>query len=119
MMRNFDEHREPERTEAEVIPFEGRKPEMEDSQSLLPRQQCDELQSRWNAIQASFVDEPSRAVQDADALVSNAVRQLSEAFTNQKQQLEKQWSRGDDVSTEDLRVALQRYRTFFSRLLSV
>ncbi len=118
-MRNFDEPLEPEVTEAEIISFESRKSAPVDSQSLLPKQQCDELQSRWNAIQTSFVDEPSRAVKDADALVAGAVRQISEAFTDQRQQLEKQWSRGEDVSTEDYRLALQRYRAFFSRLLSV
>jgi len=118
-MRNFDEPLKPENNEAEVIPFDNRKPAMEDSQALLPRQQCDALQSRWNSIQAGFVDEPRRAVKDADALVASAIQQISSAFADQRKQLEKQWSDGEDVSTEDRRLALQRYRTFFSKLLSV
>jgi hypothetical protein len=114
MMRNSNEPLKSERTEAEVIPFESRRPE-----SLLPRDQIEELRSRWSAIQTGFIDEPSRAVKDADELVGSAIRQISEAFADQKQQMETQWSRGDDVSTEELRLTLQRYRSFFSRLLSI
>jgi hypothetical protein len=118
-MRNFDAPLEPENTEAEVIPFQRNRVEPEASQSLLPRLPIGDLHTRWDAIQASFVDEPGRAVKDADALVATTIQQISEAFANERQQLEKQCSRGDDVSTEDLRLALQRYRTLFSRILSV
>ncbi len=118
-MKNFDEPRRPETTEAEIIPFESRRPESENPQSLLPKRQIEELQSRWNTIQTAFIDEPSRAVKDADERVASAIQQISEAFADQRGQLEKQWSRGDDISTEDLRLALQRYRSFFSRLLSI
>jgi len=58
-------------------------------------------------------------VKDADALVASATKQIADAFANQKGELEKQWSRGDQVSTEELRITLQQYRTFFSRLLSI
>jgi hypothetical protein len=85
----------------------------------MPKHQIDELQARWNAIQTSFIDEPRGAVKDADALVASAIRNISEAFADQRSQLEKQWSRGDEISTEDFRIALQRYRSFFSRLLSI
>jgi hypothetical protein len=118
-MRNLDEPLKPENTEAEVIPFESRRPESENPQGLLPKRQIDDLQSRWNAIQTGFIDEPSRAVHDADELVNSAIQQISTAFAEQRKQLEKQWSRGDDTSTEDLRLALQRYRSFFSRLVSI
>lgn len=74
---------------------------------------------RWTDIQASFVDEPRRAVQQADALVSDVIQRITENFTNERAQLERQWDRGGDVSTEDLRQALQRYRAFFSRLLAL
>jgi hypothetical protein len=74
--------------------------------------------SRWEQIQGGFVDEPRRAVEEADALVAELMQQLAESFSQEREQLENQWDRGDDVSTEDLRLALQRYRSFFDRLLS-
>jgi hypothetical protein len=77
------------------------------------------LQSRWNSIQTGFVDEPRRSVENADALVATAMKRLAEIFAAERSRLEGQWDRGDNISTEDLRLALQRYRSFFTRLLSV
>jgi hypothetical protein len=76
------------------------------------------FQQRWQEIQTRFVDEPRGAVEDADGLVANLMQQLAEGFAKERERLEAQWGRGEDISTEDLRVALQRYRTFFQRLLS-
>jgi hypothetical protein len=70
-------------------------------------------------VQTSVVDEPRRAVEQADALVSDVIQRIGDSFGRERSQLEQQWDRGDNVSTEDLRQALQRYRSFFSRLLSV
>jgi hypothetical protein len=78
----------------------------------------DRLRSRWQEVQAAFVDERRSAVKEADALVAELMRRLAETFSQERQQLESQWDRDGDVSTEDLRVALQRYRSFFDRLLS-
>ena len=86
---------------------------------LLAGDVVSELRTRWTDIQAGFVDEPRRAVEQADSLVAEAIKRLAETFANERNQLEGQWDRGGDVSTEDLRQALQRYRSFFSRLLSV
>jgi hypothetical protein len=86
---------------------------------LLAGDVVNQLRTRWTDIQAGFVDEPRRAVEQADALVAEAIKRLAETFANERNQLEGQWDRGSDVSTEDLRQALQRYRSFFSRLLSV
>jgi hypothetical protein len=77
-----------------------------------------ELRSRWSNIQAGFVDEPRRSVEQADQLVATAMQRLAEGFANERASLEKQWDSGDSVSTEDLRLALQRYRTFFGRVLN-
>ena len=80
----------------------------------------DELQSilgRWKDIQAEFVDEP-RAVQDADALVADLMQRLARMFASERGQLESRWASGDDVSTEELRRGLRRYRSFFERLLA-
>jgi hypothetical protein len=79
----------------------------------------DNFNSRWTQVQTSFVDEPRRAVEQADALVSDVIQRIGDSFGRERSQLEQQWDRGDNVSTEDLRQALQRYRSFFSRLLSV
>jgi hypothetical protein len=76
------------------------------------------FQSRWEEIQVRFVDEPRGAVEDADALVATVMQRLAEGFAQERERLEAQWGRGEDISTEDLRVALQRYRSFFQRLLS-
>jgi hypothetical protein len=70
-------------------------------------------------IQAGFVDEPRHAVEQADNLVATTMKRLAEMFSAERSKLESQWDRGDDVSTEDLRLALQRYRSFFHWLLSI
>ncbi|MGE5114182.1 MAG: hypothetical protein ACM3JB_25250, partial [Acidobacteriaceae bacterium] len=77
-----------------------------------------DLRGRWSNVQTGFVDEPRRAVEEADKLVAAVMKRLAEGFANERSGLEKQWARGDNVSTEDLRVALQRYRSFFDRLLN-
>ena len=86
---------------------------------LLPAEQSDQFEQRWSEIQTSFVDEPRRAVEQADTLVAELMQELASGFSETRGKLEAQWdNEGDDVSTEDLRVALTRYRSFFNRLLS-
>ena len=75
--------------------------------------------TRWDAIQTGFVDQPRAAVEQADALVVEMLKRLTDGFGNERAKLESQWSRGQEVSTEDLRIALKRYRSFFERLLSI
>jgi hypothetical protein len=87
-------------------------------ESLLPADQSQRFTSHWEEIQASFVDQPRQAVEQADALVADLMQRLAASFSNERERLEGHWDRGDDVSTEDLRVALTRYRSFFDRLLS-
>jgi hypothetical protein len=70
-------------------------------------------------LQASFVDDPKRCVQQADGLVEEVVQRLTASFAQARSRLDEQWSQGHDASTEDLRLALQRYRDFFQRLLTV
>lgn len=86
--------------------------------TLLPSEERQSLTSRWEAVQVGFVDEPRRSVTEADQLVAEIMSRLTETFAKERSRLEALWDRGDDVSTEDLRVALQRYREFFQRLLS-
>jgi hypothetical protein len=86
---------------------------------LFSESEMGDFQSQWGHIQTGFVDEPRRTVEDADKLVAAVMQRLAEGFANERSGLEKQWDSGDNVSTEDLRVALQRYRSFFDRLLKL
>ena len=85
--------------------------------SYLPRQASTQATERWQQIQAEFVDDPRKSVTEAHQLVSELVQRIVDSFTQERSDLEHQWSKGNDASTEDLRVCLQRYRAFFSRLL--
>ena len=107
---DHDDGVQPDSTRAEAAASDG--------DSLLPADMDATFQQRWKEIQTRFVDEPRGAVEDADSLVATLMQQLAEGFAKERERLEAQWGRGEDISTEDLRVALQRYRTFFQRLLS-
>ena len=86
---------------------------------MFPEKEANDFRTRWTGIQTGFVDEPRRSVEQADALVAEVIKRLANSFAEERSKLEGQWGRGDDVSTEDLRVALRRYRSFFDRLLNV
>jgi uncharacterized protein (DUF2267 family) len=90
----------------------------DEREPLLPGEQSDRFTAQWQEIQASFVDRPRESVEQADTLVADLMQRLAAGFSDERERLEAQWDRGDDVSTEDLRVALTRYRSFFDRLLS-
>jgi hypothetical protein len=89
-----------------------------DVAAILADEDAGGFRSRWNEIQVRFVDEPRGSVEKADGLVAEMTGRLTKMFSEERTRLEGQWERGDDVSTEDLRIALQRYRSFFDRLLS-
>jgi hypothetical protein len=91
----------------------------EDGTQLFPPDERQDLESRWNDVQSRFVDEPRTSVEEANELVGELMERLVSGFQAERTELEEQWDRGDEVTTEDLRVALQRYRTFFARLLEV
>jgi hypothetical protein len=78
-----------------------------------------ELRTQWHVIQTGFVDEPRRSVEQADELVAKLMQQLAQSFSDQRKNLERQWDHAEKISTEDLRLALRRYRSFFERLLSI
>jgi hypothetical protein len=86
---------------------------------LFPPEMSEGYRARWGGIQTGFVDEPRKAVEEADTLVAEVMKGLAEAFADERRQLESQWERAEHVSTEDLRQAMRRYRSFFERLLSV
>jgi hypothetical protein len=86
--------------------------------ALLPADVNRDFQGRWENLQTAFVDEPRQTVEQADQLVAEVMQRLAEGFAAERERLEQQWGRGEDISTEDLRITLQRYRAFFQRLLS-
>ncbi|ORW91929.1 hypothetical protein AWB92_16920 [Mycobacterium sp. IEC1808] len=88
-------------------------------ESLFADDELADLRARWAGVQAAFVDDPRDCVQKADVLVSDLVDQLTSGFAHARSRLEEQWARGEEASTEDLRVALMHYREFFERLLAV
>jgi hypothetical protein len=97
---------------------EDREDRDEPDGGLFSQDRSEDYRRRWDEIQARFVDDPREAVQRADELVSEVTRSLVSSFQDERGRLEDQWASGGDASTEDLRVALQRYRSFFQRLLS-
>lgn len=124
-MKNLNEPRRPVQSEGEVMPGEvipmesRRSAKIVSSQPSIAGRETEDLRTRWTTIQANFVDEPRKAVEEADGLISSAIQQLSENFRNERAQLQSQWSKGGDASTEDLRMVLQHYRALFDRLMSM
>ena len=86
--------------------------------AMFTPEEVNQLKPSWDAIQTKFIDEPRKSVEEADVLVASTIKRLADSFANARAGLEGQWARGGDVSTEDLRLALRRYRSFFDRLLS-
>lgn len=99
-------------TNAEPAQIPGHVPLFEDRES-------GDMRSNWQRIQAGFVDDPRASVEQADELVASAIKRLAEIFAKERANLEAAWSRGGEASTEDLRQALRRYRSFFDRLLNL
>jgi hypothetical protein len=92
--------------------------EIDERRPLFDDDELGTYRSRWDEVQARFVDDPRGTVKDADALVNDVMQRLTQTFTDERSSLESQWTEGKDASTEDLRVAMQRYRSFFARLLA-
>lgn len=87
--------------------------------AMFPAFEMEDFRSRWHSIQADFVDSPRESVQKADELVADIIQCLAEVFSSEREELESNWGEGCDVSTEDFRQVLRRYRSFFDRLLSL
>ena len=93
--------------------------EEENFAPLFEKHEAEQFRSQWLEIQSRFVDDPSVSVKDADELVANVIKNITRNFADKRSSLETQWKSGDDVSTEDLRVTMKRYRSFFDRLLTL
>jgi len=116
-----DERREHHDREPERRVPEARGPSGHDEPltPLFPPERAQNLRHRWHDLQVAFVDDPRRTVQQADELVAQVMKDLAQSFAEERGKLEHQWDRGDQVSTEDLRLALRRYRSFFERFLAI
>ena len=90
----------------------------EDFTPLFENSEAEDFRKQWLDIQSRFVDDPSVSVKDADDLVASVISNITRSFADKRMGLESQWKSGD-VSTEDLRVAMKRYRSFFNRLLTL
>jgi hypothetical protein len=88
------------------------------TEPLFSSSEADRYRDQWTNVQSEFVDQPREAVEQADRLVADLMQSLASQFSDTRTGLESQWNENDDVSTEDLRVAMTRYRSFFERLLS-
>lgn len=124
-MRNeqiVEERQQQNRQEARERKQEARKESMdereEDFAPLFENNEAEDFRTKWLEIQSRFVDDPSVSVKDADDLVADVIKNITRSFADKRLSLESQWKSGD-VSTEDLRVAMKRYRSFFNRLLSL
>jgi hypothetical protein len=93
--------------------------EVEGRVSLFPGDELNECRKQWQSVQSGFVDDPRTSVRQADELVASVMSRLAQIFADERGKLEHEWDKGESVSTEDLRLAFQRYRSFFDRLLSV
>lgn len=115
-----EEPREERREEQQLAQSGPTAGAVEDRPSpLFHDQELTGYRTRWSGIQTGFVDEPRRAVEEADALVSELTTRLAQNFADERKRLEERWGRAENVSTEDLRQAMRRYRSFFERLLSI
>jgi len=104
--------------ELDAVPGPSTTLDGETDEPLLAAELSSDFRRHWEEVQTRFVDEPRGAVEQADGLVAAVMQELAEGFALERERLEAQWGRGEDISTEDLRIALQRYRSFFQRLLA-
>ena len=98
------------------------KPNMNEDENFAPLFESDEAEqfrAQWLEIQSRFVDDPIASVKDADELVASIIKNITRNFADKRTSLETQWKSGDDVSTEDLRMTMKRYLSFFDRLLTL
>lgn len=86
---------------------------------LFEEEEAGKFRTEWLSIQSKFVDDPRASVKQADELVASVLKSVTMGFSDRRVALEKQWNSGDNTSTEDLRQALKRYRSFFDRLLTL
>lgn len=116
--RHHDSHGEGGRSRAESMGAPTQETDSSGHATLVPQDRSAEYLRRWETLKAGFVDEPRGAVRDANALVGEVLDELEALFKRQRSELERDLN-NESASTEDLRLALGRYRSFFDRLLTI
>ncbi|MEU9689693.1 hypothetical protein [Amycolatopsis japonica] len=101
----------------DLVATDSQRDTEDDAQTLFENVDVERFRDSWQGIQTAFVDDPRRAVKEADELVAVVIQNLATTFADHKKELESAWSQGEPA-TEDLRIALRRYRSFFNQLLS-
>jgi hypothetical protein len=107
------------RSRVEASPDRERSAMEKELVPLLRETDAEQFRSHWQDIQTNFVDDPRSSVERADELVARVINSITENFADERDSLEEQWNRGEEASTEDLRIAIKRYRSFFNRLLTL
>jgi hypothetical protein len=118
--KETDNQAEPEGRQRSIDSRESQRPQQREKEQVagtFADEKWQDFGNRWDAIQSGFVDDPRRTVEQADRLVAEVIAHLSQMFTQERARLEAQWSKGGKAETEDLRVAMQRYREFFKTLI--
>jgi len=110
---------EPSESTGRDEPAASEQQETRDEGQLFAPDERNDLEQRWSEIQTRFVDEPRGSVEAANGLVDELMNRLLSTFSEERSRLESQWDRGDEVTTEELRMVFQRYRSFFGRLLEL
>jgi hypothetical protein len=108
-----------QRADAHTAQTDGTSRDVPERNPLFPETELNSFRQQWQEAQTQFVDDPRTAVSRADELVASLMKRLAEIFAAEREKLEHEWDKGEEVSTEDLRQALRRYRSFFDRLLAV
>jgi hypothetical protein len=108
----------PADTSADARPDAGRRGtgDGDEAPPLIDEEKVTGFRDRWQNVQTGFVDDPQQAVREADELVAAVISALATTFAEHKSELEGQWQQGEPA-TEELRIALRRYRSFFDQLL--
>src|ERR1051326_2800094 len=117
--RDIPAERPEEKMDPQVTPIGSYRSKTQGESTLISKREMEDLRARWTNVQGTFVDNPRKAVEEASALVTSAMKQIDEWCKSQRTQIERQLSKGSVATTEDMRVALQQYRTVFDRLLSL
>ena len=107
------------RADTPVAQEDGTTRDIPERNPLFPDTELNGFRQQWQEAQTQFVDDPKNAVRRADELVATLMKRLAEVFATEREKLEHDWDKGEEVSTEDLRQAIRRYRSFFDRLLAV
>jgi hypothetical protein len=89
------------------------------SKAFFSPNEADGFRARWESIQVGFVDDPRTSVQSAAQLIGDAMKRLSEEVATERRKFETSSRRENGKATEEMRLLLRRYRSFFKHLMEM